>query len=209
MFVVAQPEYGHASMLQGSVDSMEELVMRLRDGAPVLTDPWDPDLRHMRPYPRAVGWALTNMSQDRRPLWTEDERNLDVEVQEDGGIRLFATVSDWNEAPGGYRVISDPRLYGLVLRVVMLASAISAETRYLGNWRFGVRIVNMRGVMSRDALHDYARGSAAQYDADLYTHETASTTQEVAADPVAIVDRLLGRLNRALTGGSYQYPAPR
>ena len=207
LFVVAEPEYPRSGMLHAALpNGLQDFVGTLDGRVRPLTDNWDPDLRHARTMPRATGWALTNLDEGRQARFA-DSRVLDVEIHEDGGVRLYALVSEHVGSPDQH-TISDVRLHGLVLRVVQIAAAISDAASYLGGWKFAVLVRGTAGVISGYALWGLLPPLVA-LDAESYFEATTGSVAEIEEEPLAIVERLTGRLNRALTQGAYPLPRPR
>jgi hypothetical protein len=86
-------------------------------------------------------------------LATMEKRLLDLEIGEDGSLRLFCgRASD----TFGTRFIPDEAteavfeslVLGLTKRLVLIAATIADTTDYLGPWDFGVAVVGLSGLVS-------------------------------------------------------------
>lgn len=62
---------------------------------------------------------------------------VDLEVQEDGGIRLFNAHASAGRGP---RRLNLPLIVGEVVRIVELSRVVSRQTSFRGPWRFGVAL---------------------------------------------------------------------
>lgn len=80
----------------------------------------------------------------------DEETMLDLEVREDGGLRLLAgrLTAEWRgrrREPEKYYVVLDAIAVGYSLRMVHWARVLADETGYRGAWAFGVHGTGMRG----------------------------------------------------------------
>ena len=93
IFVVAQPTFGSAELLEGAVADMRNWMYELRKLRRI-TGQFAPDIEGLSDVQRrANGWALTNLGEGRVPQTRVDESiTLDVEANEDGGIRRAVRV---------------------------------------------------------------------------------------------------------------------
>jgi hypothetical protein len=125
----------------------------------------------------------------------EESDLLDVEVHEDGGVRLFCSRA--TDSRHERRLFITPLVFGLTRAVVRSAGVVAATADYVGSWDFGVAITNLRGAIPSDVAFDaLARGWA--YSEETYRGTTRATFEDLHSDPDQIVDRLLGRLARAM-----------
>ncbi len=132
-----------------------------------------------------------------------ETRLLDLEVNEDGGLRLFCGRA--SDTMRNVEYVIDGLVIGLTKRIVLVAETIATTTGWLGSWDFGAAVTGLRGRTSlRLAQHgqDYL---AAPFSEDGYQETVRATYERVVKDPDAIVADLTGRLNRAL-GGSAPIP---
>jgi hypothetical protein len=136
-----------------------------------------------------------------------EEHMLDVEFRQDGGLRLLIgrLTADWarNEDGSFAQFILDALAVAYSLRMVHWATAVAAETGYRVSWAFGVHGTGMRGLSSSQFQYELSLGRAPVFDADTYRETTTASYAEMADQPKAIAERLVGRLVRAL--GTDQY----
>ncbi len=225
LFVIAQPVGARTDLLERTIggagpkgwhDFLHGQVRSGSAGRP-LSDPWSPDLPGIGdPTRRARGWALRSAGMtagrdvevhgglDALPAGVDLEtRLLDLEVNEDGGLRLFCGRA--SDTMRNVEYVIDGLVIGLTKRIVLVAETIATTTGWLGSWDFGAAVTGLRGRTSlRLAQHgqDYL---AAPFSEDGYQETVRATYERVVKDPDAIVADLTGRLNRAL-GGSAPIP---
>lgn len=211
LFVVARPMVPtRPTMLQERLGAKWQPWMH----ANILSQPrpmsgsgsFGPDVHNLvNVFRRPAGWAAASTAfTGAREISTEGSHRegglLEVEVDEDGAIRLFCgRGSDWNADSPLNRWTFEPLLVGLTWRVLLLAATIAAETDYVGNWDVGVALTNARGIASYNLEHGVGWGHRSMsFGADEYRAVTEATYAEVSENRHAILQRLLGRLNRAL-----------
>lgn len=205
IFAVAQPTFGSAEMLEASVANMRNWMSGLRK-LPTLSDRFAPDVVGISGVERrANGWALTSLGDGRVPDSNRKEGVLvDLEVREDGGIRLFCGrgsehLPDLQEGP---RVVILNIHHGMCWRVVQIADRVASTTRYVGNWDFGYAATGMLGSIEYVGFGGSSAGRP--YSEDVYRAATSATFAEISGDRGVVVSRLLGRLDRGVTGGPYR-----
>ena len=149
--------------------------------------------------PTADGWAWKSYAvfgqRDEGEATTEREKGaLIVEICENGQVRLMCgrATEDWN----GKRVIIDHLCLGLTARMVSLAAGVSHAAGFLGSWDFGVGVTMLRGAVSHLRSMDGFAGPP--YTANNYTASTRAALAEIEAGSGPVVQRLLGRLFRAV-----------
>jgi hypothetical protein len=164
--------------------------------------PFDPGLQRL-PWrvPRAEGHAFTTVSGGDRIY---EPGMLDVLVREDGGIRLICGRGT-DVGPGPTFTDSPPPRAVIAVVVLGLTHAFAAlvgrladqHAAYQGQWRLGVRIDRLHGVVPMDKLgpgnppgHPYTR--------DEYERVTSASTEELVNAPHAVAERLLAPLLRGL-----------
>jgi hypothetical protein len=204
LFVVVQPTYANPEMLLHALgDSPPQALWNMVRNSPILTQDYSPDFRQVHTAQRrADGWAVVHASTTDPQSGVSRDDALDIYFREDGGLRVFCgragdIVPAWQT-----RVVMPSIIGGLVWRTLDLARSIAGLTGYVGNWQVAVGITRLRGAVG---LQD---GALLQtpYSEDDYRSAFAITTADLEAGPDAIVDRLLGRLGRALAGDNIQFP---
>jgi hypothetical protein len=83
---------------------------------------------------------------------------------------------------------------------VLIAAVVAETTSYLGAWDFGIAITNLRDRQSPAVLE--TGFEATPFSDDGYRQATRATWKQLTTDPDAIVEKLTGRLNRALGGAA-------
>jgi len=208
LFVVAQPLFARADLLsralgthdwrnwlQGTFRQVVAGISSETRGAPDLFQ------EATTLSARVAGWAVCTyeMGEDRHirangtHAATEDDL-LDLEVQDDGGLRLFCSRAsfDW-DARGGRYLFSD-LIVRLTRRVIRAALAVSQKAAFEGEWGFGLAL---RGVGT--ALVEVDRmGGSRRRTLDPYDEVATATYDELHVAPDDIARRLLGRLFRGL-----------
>jgi hypothetical protein len=88
----------------------------------------------------------------------------------------------------------------LTARIVSLTNGISAEAGFLGSWDFAVGVTGLHGATSlaRFLASHWSGGPAYTQDTDVNT--TRAALAEIEAGTGPIVERLVGRLMRAVGG---------
>lgn len=153
---------------------------------------------------RAEGLAMTSLMDDAsaRALGeTSDEGSMiDVEFREDGGIRvLMGRMTDtWST-----QVICDGLAVAYSRRMVRWADRFGALFGYSGQWGFGIEATGLRDLSSSVFQNQGIMRRASVYDAERYRSITTASAQELVAQPWAVVERLIGKLLRALTTEYY------
>jgi hypothetical protein len=225
LFLVAQPVGARPDLLErviggaGSKGWHDFLHSRVRSGSAgrPLSDPWSPDLPTTGdPTRRARGWALRSagMTAGRdvevpRGLNAVVDRIdvekdlLDLEVNEDGGLRLFCGRA--SDTLRNVEYVIDGLIIGLTKRIVLVAATIANTTGWLGSWDFGVAVTGLRGRTSLRLTQHGQDYLAAPFSEDEYRETVRATHERLAKDPDSIVADLTGQLNRAL-GGSAPIP---
>jgi len=168
LFLVAQPVIEQPDRLErmlgadgpkGWHDFLHDRIQFGPAGVP-LNPSWMPDIPSIsNVVRRARGWALSSdwiqphraaPLEAGRPSTDLEPRLLDLEINEDGGVRLFcARASDSRQTNIGQSEFAiEAVILGLTKRVVLVAGVIAATARYLGSWDFGIAITRLRGCQS-------------------------------------------------------------
>lgn len=203
LFVVAQPESADDEMFYRALAEQsfstwvhETLLPRL------VPTRWAPDIVTAGSSSRrARGWAVHNycISEERsvRPngdLPAREKHLLDMEVHEDGGVRLFsARATDiCNDAV----MFVDIVVAGLILRVVETARTVADTASFRGSWQFGVALTNIRGAVSHEASQNLMANPTG-FSEDTYRRAGSATYEEIVTDVVVVASRLAAPLLRA------------
>jgi hypothetical protein len=210
VFVVARPVAARPEMLQDVVGTTwEEWTRRtIVDGRARLDREWSPDVGSLSQFERVPdGWRATSdhgpwqtMTQMRETHW------LDIEFREDGTVRVFcARGSDHYQDS---RVIFELIIGGTVRRTIEAAIVLADTTGYEDRWEIGVAVTNLAGGVSyfRRANWWVDAGDLPPYRESTYRRTCSGTTADLRQDPDAVVERLVGPLNRTLNGGRFQLP---
>jgi hypothetical protein len=186
-------------------------------------DGWAPDLPQLNDVSRrAQGWALSapGIQPGRRLLSESDatspaaaeHRLLDLEIGEDGRLRLFCgrasdKMSCRYTPDDAVEAVFESLILGLTKRLVLIATAVAETTDYLGQWDFGIAITGLRGLVSWRLVQRGDTWAAAPFSENDYRQTVRVTFERLVNEPDSIVEDLTGRLNRAL-GGSAPVPQP-
>lgn len=88
--------------------------------------------------------------------------------------------------------------YALIYDALGIAGRLGdSALSYQGEWWVGVSLKDLSGAVAEEAARDPFGGGRA-FEGNDYQEITASTTEEMIGSPVAITERLLGTLIRAL-----------
>ncbi|MFJ6384740.1 helix-turn-helix domain-containing protein [Kitasatospora sp. NPDC092039] len=214
-FLVAQPTAGRRDMclpITGAQDwnmRLHTLIRRVQ-ASPILqaalsNEGFSPNLGEAhRGHRRARGVALSssNLKSDRTHVrdgsWGEEDV-IEVQLFEDGGLRLFMTrLSD---APGQHptddeQVLFDAGAVILTRHMMELMRVVSDDTGYHGNWAVAVGANRLRGRRRYTGQSMFS--SDHRYSADTYEESTGATLAELRDAPGTVTRRLLGPLLRSL-----------
>jgi len=150
---------------------------------------------------RPDGWAsISHEFLGGRVLRPDaDETHLiEFEVDEDGRLRLFCGRGSDTPGDRDGKITFEDLIAGLTWRMIRAASLVADKTLYLGNWDLGVAITNARGMRSYDLTQVRWRTEAAPFAADEYQATTSAIYAELTGSRALVLERLVGRLNRAL-----------
>ncbi len=150
----------------------------------------------------ADGWAWKSHAvfgqRDEGEQGLEREKGaLIVEICENGQLRMMCgrATEDYN----GKRLMFDDLVLGLTARMVSLAAAVSHATGFLGSWDIGVGITMLKSAISnRRYSRDGFGLPGPPYTADSYSASTRAALAEIEGGTGPIVERVLGRLYRAV-----------
>ncbi|GAA1149190.1 AlbA family DNA-binding domain-containing protein [Streptomyces javensis] len=216
LFLVAQPTAGRRDMclsITGVQDwnmRLHTLIRRVHENqslrAALEDEGFSPDLSHAHQgHRRARGVALSsaNLKSDRTYAADGsygDEDVIEVQLFEDGGLRLFMTrLSDGlrsgsrNEEE---QVLFDAGAVILTRHMLELVRLVSDDVGYHGNWAVAVGANRLRG--RRRHTQQSLFPSNHKYSADTYEETTGATLAELRDAPGTVTRRLLGPLLRSL-----------
>jgi hypothetical protein len=146
------------------------------------------------------GWACANKERDAAGALDPRQENffIEVEVAENGPIYVRSCrATDY--AYQGRKCVIEVAVLGLPHEVVKLSDVLSKAVAFSGSWDFAIAITNLRGAISYmrpQRMHSVMDSPA--YDTDEYRTSTRASAQEIRARPGVIVNRLVGRLMRAI-----------
>jgi hypothetical protein len=166
---------------------------------------WVPDLSGANEVSRrAWGWALSTVEMPGRVV---DQRNehweeilLDLEVREDGGLRLFCggASQTMNPAMGPLEIVMDLPIVGLTKRLVMAAATVAEAADFSGGWDLGITAIGLGGLRRYRAGGFYSEAPFSEKD---YRQTARVTHEQLTQQPDSVVNELTGRLHRGLGGG--------
>jgi len=235
LFAIAQPVSARSDLLQqvlkdpaGWQRFIHGKVRTGTAGQPLGDDSsrggWSPDLPQIDDVSRrARGWALSapGVQAGRKVVLPESSvsspadfegRLLDLEIGEDGGLRLFcgrasAELGSSYSGRDATESVFESLILGLTKRLLLVAAAVAEAGDYLGQWDFGIAITGLRALVSSRLVQRGDTWAAAPFSEDDYRRTVRVTYERLINEPDSIVDDLTGRLNRAL-GGSAPVPQP-
>jgi hypothetical protein len=125
---------------------------------------------------------------------------LDLEIREDGGLRLFCGRA--SDALGPLRDIEcafESLILGLTKRLVLAAATIAETAVYFGQWDFGVAVTGLRDLISWRLMQRIG-WERPPFSEENHRETVRVTYERLVKDPDSIVEELTGQLNRALGG---------
>lgn len=217
LFLVAQPTAGRRDMclpVTGAPDwnmRLHTLIRRVQDNqrlrAALEGQGFKPDLSHAHQgHRRARGIALSSsgLRSDRTYAadggW-RDEDVIEVQLFEDGGLRLFMTrLSDGLKSHTSEgeeeHFLFDAGAVILTRHMLELTRLISDDVGYHGNWAVAVGANRLRGRRRFSGRSHWPTNH--RYSADTYEESTGTTLAELRDAPGTVTRRLLGPLLRSL-----------
>lgn len=161
---------------------------------------------------RPEGWAFFSSSfNNGRQFRTESSRAeegaLDLEITEDGTLRMFCGRAAMAGRDGEPYMIFEVLILGLVKRALFIVANIAEVAGYLGPWDVAVGITGLEGKVSSHVAGRWLTDGV-PYQADEHRGGTRVTIEQlqIEDDIDVVVERLVGRLNRALNGGTVLAP---
>lgn len=213
LYVLAQPEVATEDLFldlltrSDAMVDLQRIIGEVRRNRGRATTGFAPDADYLlHRIPRAEGMALTSYSVEDGP--GREEYLLELVIREDGGIRLICgrgTPSlgsgvSLNDRPQTFVIVM--LVLGLTHLVAALGGRLADEFgAYQGQWRLGVRLDRLRGVLPADSV---SGGPGNPYSRDDYEKVTSASTEELINSPHAVAERLLAYLLRGL-GIAHRY----
>jgi hypothetical protein len=156
---------------------------------------------------RGVARASSNLA-DRSnftPTSSYHQENaIELQVHEDGGLRLFSSrlsdVRGQGSSPGE-QVIIESVAVNHTRRFLALVIGAGERAGYFGNWTLALGATGLRGLRAVPRPNSW--GDGPPYDRDTYRATTAATWAELNQAPGAITRRLVGPFLRALETEGY------
>lgn len=213
LFVVAQPVVTDPELLLRAVP--ERNLRRWVGEAIVRGDPgkqwgdggYSPNIGGMASQlsPRAHGYAAHTyrlaagrfVVREDGPRATEEGDLLDIELREDGGVRLFCGRA--TRQRDGSRLFIGPLVFGMTRSVIEAARAVASVSSYFGSWDLGIGLSNLRGAVDHHSAFNFDV-QPWPFSDDAYLAVTRATREELDSSPNDVRHRLTGRLERALRG---------
>ncbi|MBP2707363.1 ATP-binding protein [Microbispora sp. RL4-1S] len=151
---------------------------------------------------RGAARATRNLGEGR--IFTYDpsdyfaEDAIELQVHEDGGLRLFfSRLSTIPTNDSQEPMILPGAAVGHTRRFLALVFAAAEEAGYFGNWALAFGATGLNGLRAY-TRNTWPSGNRARYDEDAYTRTTATTWAELNKAPGTVTRRLAGGLLRAL-----------
>ncbi|MDX3588919.1 AlbA family DNA-binding domain-containing protein [Streptomyces europaeiscabiei] len=218
LFLVAQPTAGRRDMclpITGAQDwnlRLHTLIKRVQESkelrAALVNQGFSPDLgdahqghRRARGVARSSAGLRSDRTYAPEGRWG-DEDVIEVQLFEDGGLRLFMTrLSDslrerHTEEGDAEQVLFDAAAVILTRHMLELIRLVSDDVGYHGNWAVAVGANRLRGRRRYSGQSHFP--SNHRYSADTYEESTGATLAELREAPGTVTRRLLGPLLRSL-----------
>lgn len=212
LYLLAQPETAAEEALVGFLarddavpviqDLLESVVRERGSGATGFA----PDLHLLfNRVPRAEGLALTSYSAEEGPR--REQSLLELVIREDGGVRLTCGRGTDVSSGTGFPPPNGPLMFVIAMLVLGLAHSVAAlagrladeHAAYQGQWRLGIRMDRLRGVVPLDLLQGHPLHRPGNpYTRDDYERVTSASTEELVNAPHTVAERLVAPLLRGL-----------
>jgi hypothetical protein len=211
LFIVAEPLPGRNEMLLDVVsgDNWQQRLLALRDdGVKAVRSlavgkyGFSPDLNsasiHQR---RAHGAALTSYglrSAGEEEKELRERRAIELEVSEDGQLRLFCgRLSDhYSSGDTEMHALFDAAAIVLLRQFIGVIAAAADRSGYFGAWGLGIGATGLKGLQSYENSKGFWDGPA--YQEDVYKRVALANFADLTQTPGRLTNVLLGRLLRAL-----------
>lgn len=207
LYLIARPVSPDAQMLERAVGPRwaQWTEEHVRTG-PGLTKGFSPDFQEAWQVRRMpVGWIASRFETPHRAGEQDGEKHgIEVELSEDGTILVFCSrPTDFYD--GDRHVALEAVILGLALRTIRLAAAVSRDTGYTGDWQVSVLVTGLQDAVSLFLTQHLVIGrrDAMPYPDDRYERTWRGSASDLS-DVDAVVDALVGGLNRTLNEGAFE-----
>ena len=131
----------------------------------------------------------------------EEDDLLDIEIHDDGGLRIFCGRASYHRSVPGQPIgiVLHALIVSWVRQVIAGSLAIAERTSYLGPWAFAIAIL---GVGTASPTTETTGGFRPQIIDD-YRRTTISPYEELRRDPRSPASRLLSGFYRSVGFGDY------
>lgn len=215
LYLVAQPEINHEELALPLLEGAQELTAEPYRTIKVAAEPFVP--QSVRTYDPGPGYASSiatrsngraycsqELADGRRyqPSGDIEHSMVDIEVREDGGIRILVgritdeTIGRQYGSPAE-TVILDGLAVGYTFRLVHWARMLSRLTGYRSSWLLGIAATGLEGLRSLVWTQRFPPAGP-HYDRDSYRRTTTATLTEMTEHPGVVAKRLVGALLRGL-----------
>lgn len=206
LYLIAQPVGAPRrlalSMLGDGYHGMIGFVQAAERGLPYEVQRCEPTPQSLAQYVRRadrgalVSNAAGGAGRTLDPAFGGEEDLADLEVLEDGGLRMLLGPITWESR--GVRRIDDALAAAYCRRLVHWSATMAEQTGFRGRWVLGVLAVRLRGLESA-AFHGEVIGRrGAAWDREEYRQVTMAHLPELQQQPWAVAERLAGQLLRGL-----------
>jgi hypothetical protein len=157
--------------------------------------------------PRANGLGLSSHAmsgpgRDVSPNQNTGEKDdgslLDIELRDDGGIRVLVGRATFQRSANDPEYILDGLAVAYARRLVAWATAIGDRTGWRGSWMLGVHCDRLRGRTSAAHANSIRMFGATAYDELTFREVTRASHLEMQEHPNVVARRLIGRLVETL-----------
>lgn len=225
LFFVAQPAAGRRDLLLGITGApgwntrLARLIERAHQGSELneVLGNWggfSPDLSDAHQGHRRAGGVArssANLGDGRQYAPSGhhgDEHVIELQVFENGGLRLFLTrFSDTIGTPDRPEQELFPVAAVLLTRRMLeILRLLAEDSGYFGNWSLAVGASRLRGRRCyRSGESQMSFAANPRYSEDVYQEAAGATLAELTSAPGAVTRRLLGPLLRSLNSeGVYE-----
>ncbi|GLW22938.1 ATP-binding protein [Microbispora triticiradicis] len=151
---------------------------------------------------RGAARATRNLGEGRifTPSEMYPEDAFELQVHEDGGLRLFTSRFSDLDRDGGEQVILISGAVSHTRRFLSLIRAAAEQAGYFGNWALALGATGLNGLRAYTPnTNNWLFTPQTRYDEDDYREATTVTWAELNEAPRAATRRLAGPLLRALS----------